>query len=83
MAKLSEARARVLGYMVLTGCNIARYGNTTGWTSDDFQWPIASATFDALIERNHVQLAAGQMSNSTLSYEIAPAGRAALKEHHS
>lgn len=78
MAELSEARARVLAYMVATGCNISRYGATTGWTCDAFQWPIASSTFEALIDRGHIRLASSQFSNSTLSYEIAPAGRAAL-----
>lgn len=78
MAGITEARARILSYMEQTGCEVVRFGNSSGWTSCDFQWPVSTLTLDALIKNEQIERSPRQGSNQTVSYRISDGGRRAL-----
>ncbi|CAM5767048.1 hypothetical protein [Bosea minatitlanensis] len=75
MARLTEARLRILSYMEQTGCQISRFGNSSGWTDCAFQWPVSTLTLDALIENAQIERSPQQRSNQTVSYRLTEGGR--------
>lgn len=77
--KLTEARERTLRYMVDTGCEVMRFGNSTGWTCDVYQWPISTLTFEALLAERLIAVSP-LGGNQHLRYRITEAGRALLSQ---
>lgn len=77
--KLTEARERTLRYMADTGCEVMRFGNSTGWTCDVYQWPVSTLTFNVLIAERLVAVSPSS-GNEHLRYRITEAGRALLSQ---
>lgn len=75
--KLTEARQRTLRYMADTGCEVIRFGNSTGWTCDVYQWPISTLSFEALLAERLIAVSPSS-GNEHLRYRITDAGRRAL-----
>lgn len=78
MVKLTEARRRTLQYMADFDVRVASFGWSTGWTSDQYQWPVNGQVLIALnaaklIERDPT-------SNEYTFWRITEAGRAALAD---
>lgn len=76
MAKLTEARRRILAYMADTGCMIGGGSYGHGWTCDLYQWPIAGSTIRSLVEAK--MIARCRDSNEVDYHAITEKGRAAL-----
>jgi len=78
MAKLSDAKRRVLRYMVDTGCKLVAYGWSTAYTLDAYCWPVSGQTAGSMVRDG--LLARDPSSNSADVLDVTPAGRAALTQ---